>query len=100
MLFMRVLRRLRLRLAFRSCLRGSRPTHGRLNPVIGEAAAEHRRHRFANLRVGRARIPLEQRDGCQHLAVLAIAARGHLLVDPCLLDRDGARRCARAPRAW
>src|SRR5690606_10583059 len=46
----------------------------------------HPFHAGTNFGVGRVWIPIEQRPGRQDLAALAIAALGHLLVDPGLLQ--------------
>src|SRR6185295_11136185 len=55
---------------------------GGLHTVIRHAAAQDPGHAVADLRVGRPRIAIEQRLGCEHLAVLAETARGDLLGDP------------------
>ena len=61
--------------------------HGGVDAVIRHAAAERALHAVADLRVGGIRRLVEQRLGGEDLAVLAEAARRHLLVDPRLLNR-------------
>ena len=99
MLFMRVLRRFRCD-PFRSCLRGSRSTHGRLNPVIGETPAQHRCHRFANLGVSRAAdfagaAQLPSASGRSGKSRMPAPARRSTPA-----GSDEACRCARVLRAW
>ena len=70
------------------CARSSRHAlDRRLNSVIGHAAAQRAFHPLADLGVRRVRIPVEQRFRGHDLAVLAIAALRHLLIDPGLLQR-------------
>src|SRR5690606_17315300 len=58
----------------------------RLYSVVGHAPAQHAFHSLADFGIGRVRIPVEQRLRGHDLAVLAVAALRHLLVDPRLLQ--------------
>src|SRR4051812_48828309 len=60
---------------------------GCLNAVVRHASTERPRHAFADLRVGRMRVPVEQRLGGHDLAVLTEAALRNLFVNPGLLQR-------------
>src|SRR5713101_1351807 len=57
------------------------------NALVGAAAADVARHAIVYIPVGGIRVFAEQQGGGHDLARLAIAALGHVLADPGLLQR-------------
>ena len=57
------------------------------NALIGPAAAYIAGHRFVDVRVRRVRPLSQKRRGAHDLTRLAVAALGHILGDPCFLQR-------------
>ena len=53
---------------------------------VGPAPAEVSAHRFVDVGVGRVGVAVQEGHGLHDLAGLAVAALGHVVVDPGLLD--------------
>src|ERR1700735_1334331 len=66
--------------------------HGTDDARVGGAATEIAGHAVHDLLLGRVRVLRKQRGGLHDLAGLAIAALGHLVLDPRLLHRVGVGR--------